>query len=470
MQTLQRGQRLTLPNPRLQLRLSGAAALGLFVAFDARNQPITLETAEQPPGKLVRRLPSGEYGLDLSQLPPEVESVSLLHGGGPESGVTVGDGSDSYRFDTPADRQSGTMTRLTEFYRRGGQWKLYAAAENVGTLEQLHPALPGLLVQAKAAPITPPATPPAVRPPNSSLNFDRPRSVSVGPAGPPAPSTPLTLNKQATQAKLLSLAKDQAPGMVPLIEQARLTLEKRGLDALTFEVKLVLDVSASMTNLFQSGQVQRLVERSLALAARLDDNGEVEVTLFGTRARSGGTVLLGNIGSFVQQMHFQYDGGTRYAPAIREMITQQAQAAHPLLVLFITDGEAGDIREATQAIKDASHLPIFFKFLALDSGNESFSFLEQLDTMPGRVVDNANFARIRGLKSMPDPQLFDLLTEEIDQWLPAAKAAGVLDGRARPLGGQALGGQSPQPGPGGPGSGGGPNPPDTRPWWKKLLD
>lgn len=449
MQTLQRGQRLTLPGPQLQLRLSGGAMLGLFVSFDARSQPLVLDRAEQPLGQLIRRLPSGECGLDLSQLPQEVQSVSLLHGGGPESGVLIGSGGETYRFEAPADGQSGTMKRLAEFYRRDGQWKLYAAGENVGTLEQLHPSLPGLLVQAMAAP-------PAASSASRSLDLNRPRSASADLAGPPAASTPLTLNKQATQAKLLSLAKDQAPGMVPLIEQARLTLEKRGLDTLTFEVKLVLDVSASMTNLFQSGQVQRLVERSLALAARLDDNGEVEVTLFGTHARSGGNVLLSNIQSFVQRMKFQYDGGTRYAPAIREMIDQQKGAAHPLLVLFITDGEAGDIREATQAIKDASHLPIFFKFLALDSGNESFSFLEQLDTLPGRVVDNANFARIRGLKSMPDHQLFDLLTEEIDQWLPAAKAAGVLDGRAQPLGGQ--------PGPGGP------NPPDTRPWWKKLLD
>ena len=451
MQMLQRGQRLTLPSPQLQVRLNGGAGQGLFVSFDAQQRPLTLERAEQPLGRLVQRLPSGECSLNLDRLPPEVQSLSLLHLAGAGSEVLVSSGGDTYRFEGPADSHNGTLVRLIELYRRDGGWKLYAAGENVGTPEQLHPSLPGLLAQAKAEPAAPPPASSPARP----LNLNRPGSAAAGPVPPERP--PLTLGKQATQAKLLSLAKDQAPAMVPLIEQARLSLEKRGLDTLTFEVKLVLDVSASMTHLFQSGQVQRLVERSLALATRLDDNGEVEVTLFGVHARSGGTVLLGNIGSFVQRMKFSYDGGTRYAPAIREMITQQHGAAHPLLVLFITDGEAGDIREATQAIKDASHLPIFFKFLALDSGNERFTFLEQLDTLPGRVVDNANFARIRGLKTMPDAQLFELLTEEIDQWLPAARIAGVLDGRAQPLGGQ-------------PGPGGGPNPPDTRPWWKKLLD
>ncbi|WP_424949846.1 VWA domain-containing protein [Deinococcus sp.] len=450
MQILQTGQRLTLPSPQVRLQLSGAAATGVVVALSAQGQALSVDLIDQPTGDLLRVPPAGQLSLDLAGLPAAVQTVTVFHGPGTPGEVTLSSGPERYGYEAPEsrDRATGHQTRLVEFYRRGGGWKLYAAGEDAGLLEKIDARLPGLVAQARTRAQQPKAPPPAGAPPSTA----RPASVP----SPTPPTAPLTLGKQATQAKLLSLAKDQAPAMVPLIEQARLTLEKRGLDTLTFEVKLVLDVSASMTHLFQSGQVQRLVERSLALAARLDDNGEVEVTLFGTHARSGGTVLLGNIQSFVQRMKFQYDGGTRYAPAIREMIAQQKAAAHPLLVLFITDGEAGDLREATQAIRDASHLPIFFKFLALDSGNEHFSFLEQLDTLPGRVVDNANFARIRGLGGMADSELFELLTEEIDQWLPAAKAAGVLDGRAPPLGGR--------PGPGGP------NPPDNRPWWKKLLD
>ena len=450
MQILQTGQRLSLPSPQLQLQLSGEAASGLIVASDAQARPLILELAHRPAGQLVRVPQAGQLSLDLASLPATVQSVTVLYGpGGQDSEVLLNSGSERYGYEAPA---GVAYTRLMEFYRRDGGWRLYAAGETVGTLQQLHASLPEMLRQAVQLSEQSAPRPPAVQAsPSQPLNTARPTPA------PTTPAAPLSLSKQETQAKLLTLAKDQAPAMVPLIEQARLSLEKRGLDTLTFEVKLVLDVSASMTNLFQSGQVQRLVERSLALAARLDDNGEVEVTLFGTHARSGGTVLLSNIQSFVQKMRFNYDGGTVYAPAVLEMIQQQRDAQHPLLVLFITDGEAGDREKATQAIRSASHLPIFFKFLALDSGNESFSFLEQLDTMPGRVVDNANFARIRGLKGMPDAQLFELLTEEIDQWLPAAKAAGVLDGRTRPLGGQS-------------GPGGGPTPPDDRPWWKKLLN
>ncbi|GGR28931.1 VWA domain-containing protein [Deinococcus ruber] len=448
MQILQTGQRLTLPDPRLQLQLSGAAATAVVVAFTAQGQPLSVDLAEQPLGELLSVPQAGQLALDLSRVPAAVQTVAILHAAGAAGEVLFSSGSERYGYEGTAGTQA---VRLMEFYRRDGQWRVYAAGEDVGRFERVHPELPGLFSQASARAQTLKAQ--AARPPAPSpVNTVRPSSAST---------PPLTLSKRETQARLLTLAKDQAPGMVPLIEQARLSLEKRGLDVLTFEVKLVLDVSASMMSLFQSGQVQRLVERSLALAARLDDNGEVEVTLFGTHARSGGNVLLSNIQGYVHSMRFQYDGGTKYAPAIREMIAQQRGAQHPLLVLFITDGEAGDQTQATQALKDASHLPIFFKFLALDSGNERFSFLEQLDTMPGRVVDNANFARIQNLSRLPDATLFELLTEEIDQWLPAAKAAGVLDGRAQPLGGQ--------PG-GAPGPGGGPTPPDNRPWWKKLLD
>ena len=57
------------------------------------GRPLTLRWTEfqlvQPQRKLVHRLPSGKYVLDLSQLPQEVQGVSLLRGDGPEGGVPV---------------------------------------------------------------------------------------------------------------------------------------------------------------------------------------------------------------------------------------------------------------------------------------------------------------------------------------------------------------------------------------------
>jgi hypothetical protein len=462
MQILQTGQRLSLPSPQLQLQLSGEAASGLIVASDAQARPLMLELAHRPAGQLVRVPQAGQLSLDLASLPATVQTVAVLYGpGGQASEVLLNSGNERYGYESPV---GDTYTRLMEFYRRDGGWRLYAAGEAVGSLQQVHASLPEMLRQAVQLTEQPaPRAPSAPPPPSQPLNTARPTTASV----PSTPSAPLSLNKQAAQAKLLSLAKDQAPAMVPVIEQARLTLQKAGLDTLTFEVVLVLDVSASMTTLFKTGQVQRLVERALAVAARLDDNGEVPVTLFGTSARDGGTIDLSNIQGYVRGMHFNFDGGTIYAPAIRQVVKNAAQSTWPTLVLFVTDGENSDPREAEAAMTQVSSEAVFFKFLALGDG--PFRFLEKLDTMPGRAVDNANFAQIRDLARTGDAELFSLISQEISDWIPAATKAGILDAHGRPnRGTRPVPPRSTpaSPAPTGPGA----TPTDDRPWWKKLLD
>ena len=47
---------------------------------------------------------------------------------------------------------------------------------------------------------------------------------------------------------------------------------------------LVLDISASMNALYQSGVVQRVIERMLGLAVSFDDDGQIDLLLFGTNA------------------------------------------------------------------------------------------------------------------------------------------------------------------------------------------
>ncbi len=406
MQILKTGQRLTLPAPNVQLQLSGAASAAVIVTLSSAGRALTVDLADSPLGDLLRVPQAGQIALDLAALPDTIQMVSVFHPSGLPGEILLTSGNEQYGYESEAV-QAGSQVRLVEFYRRGREWKVYASGEDAGSLSKVDSSLPTLVSMAQA------------------------RAQAMK-AAPPAPATvgTLTLNKTAAQAKLLTLAKDQAPAMVPVIEQARLTLQKAGLDTLTFEVVLVLDVSASMTGLFTTGQVQRLVERSLAVAARLDDNGEVPVTLFGIRARNGGTVDLSNINRFVTSMRFEYDGGTLYAPAIRQVINDASEASWPTLVLFITDGENSDHREAEAAMIAASTQPVFFKFLAL--GNGPFRFLEKLDTMPGRTVDNANFAQIENLARTGDAELFDLISQEISDWMPAARKAGILTADGRP--------------------------------------
>ena len=92
---------------------------------------------------------------------------------------------------------------------------------------------------------------------------------------------------------------ENTPGMVNLIKAAAVSLEKRGLSEARYRVKLVLDISASMTLEFRSGAVDELVRRALALAARLDDDGQVDVYLFGIQPHRAGQVSLDNVVGFV---------------------------------------------------------------------------------------------------------------------------------------------------------------------------
>jgi hypothetical protein len=65
-------------------------------------------------------------------------------------------------------------------------------------------------------------------------------------------------------------------------------------------------------------------------------------------------------------------------------------AALPRYVAFITDGGNSDRNNAADAVLRASRLPMFIQFMAIGRDND-FPFLQELDELTGRVVDNAWF-------------------------------------------------------------------------------
>ena len=249
-----------------------------------------------------------------------------------------------------------------------------------------------------------------------------------GEASPDAPApaaTAVSLVKER-QAVLLKKA-ESTPGMVNLIKQAAVSLEKRGLAEARYRVKLVLDISASMTGEFRSGAVNELVRRALALATRLDDDGQVDVYLFGLQAQRRGKVSLDNVNDFVPGLKFGFEGGTNYVPVMKMVRddSRAEQGADPVLVLFITDGATSNRPAAEREMLDASSEPIFWKFMGIEAGRVDFEFLEKLDDMPGRVVDNADFFKVRSPISLPDAELFELLVNELDSWDRDSRKAGL---------------------------------------------
>ena len=182
---------------------------------------------------------------------------------------------------------------------------------------------------------------------------------------------------------------------------------------------MVLDISGSMNALYKSGKVQRLAERILALGTRFDDDGSIDIFLFGTDSHQAGALDIANYQGFVDRLLQRYplEGGTQYDRAISEVRrfyfgsdaprTQPLSQPTPVYVMFVTDGATADPESTKRQVIHSSYEPVFWQFMGIGKSSRKpgakkrgflssllsadFAFLEQLDILPGRFVDNANF-------------------------------------------------------------------------------
>lgn len=225
------------------------------------------------------------------------------------------------------------------------------------------------------------------------------------------------------EAQKISLTKNEALDHKIDLRKKKITVELQKLNIPQREARIVfvLDHSRSMATLYKDGTVQDTLERIFPLALTFDDNGEMEFYLFDTLYKELDTVNVNNIASYTENViwpnHGKY-GATCYAPIIEEITNRYAkkEPSHlPTFVVFITDGNNSDHKQSKDALGVASHYNIFWKFVGI--GNEKFAFLEKLDTMDGRFIDNANFVDISDLSDIDDEKLYHLLLEEFGDWL-----------------------------------------------------
>lgn len=226
--------------------------------------------------------------------------------------------------------------------------------------------------------------------------------------------------------------QQRAPSLVNLYKTAGVSLTKQGIAGQRAAVHLVLDHSGSMAHLYADGTVQRLAEQALALAANLDDDGVVPVVFFHNSAYEPMDVVIGNHDGAIDRLRTEARitwGGTNYAPAMREVISDYQQSAPgvPAFVIFQTDGACGDREETTRLLRTSSSLPIHWAFVGFGAQDSpEFAFLRGLDTLAGRAVDNASFCAT-GYRPgrLSDADLYDRLLAEYPIWLAAARAAGI---------------------------------------------
>ena len=437
MYDLARGQRLPLstlaPAGRLALRLQAQglaldyACFGLDSAArlaDERymtffNQPRT------PCGAVsvaVGQAGSASFSIDTTLLPASIDQLvitasvdgdaTLAQLG--EARLDLGvDGSDAARLVLRGgDFGQERAMMVASLYRKDGQWRLMAIGQGFnGGLDALVRHFGGTTEDA--------------------------------PAAPAASAARVSLDKRIAS---------QAPHLVSLVKQAAVSLQKVGLDSHRAKVALVLDISGSMGALYRKGLVQQFADRILALGCKFDDDGEVDVFLFGAAVHQPAPMNLANARNYIQEVVGAYplEGDTRYGramEAVRRFYFPDSgggerkankSAALPVYVMFVTDGTTSDKPLTEKQLRWASREPIFWQFMGIGKGKKSknkklaafadsdFPFLEQLDELDGRLIDNANFFSVATPDEHPDAALYALLMDEYPAWLALARQHGLL--------------------------------------------
>jgi len=419
------------------------------------NQPSGASGAVAHRGKVVSgAVTTDSVSLDLARLPAEIDRVVIaasLDGPGGFGqldglGVTLAaaGGPPAASYDI-ADATSETALLFVELYRRGGEWKLRAVGQGYSS------GLAGLATDFGISVDEASTATPASAPAHASQAQAQAQAAAT-PAPAPAPAAgQVSLEKR----RLVNLEKTLAtsnPQLLSLVKTAGVSLEKRGLGEHTARVALCLDISASMVGLFRAGAVERLAQRVLALALRFDDDGEVDVFLFGKDGHVAPPMTMANAGRYIADLQFQFEGGTQYAKAltlVREHYFGTSgkrlsphQEPLPVYLMFVTDGATFDKAETERQLRWASHEPLFVQFMGigedtgprrgrfLKSGGE-FEFLHNLDDLSGRLIDNADFFavsrdRLMGRNPIGDDELFSLMMQEYPGWLPQARAKGLL--------------------------------------------
>ncbi len=394
------------------------------------NQPAGAGGAVRHLGKTARGGTTvDQVRIDPAALPADVEKVVIgasLDGAGTFgslAGLAVevapdGGAPAAVRCELAAGPETALV--FAEVYRRGGEWKVRAVGQGYTG---------GLAAMAT----------------DVGVSVDDEPAAAPAAAAAPAPAAPAAPPVSMEKRRLVDLEKKlsaQAPQLLSLVKTAGVSLEKRGLGEHTARVALVLDISGSMAGLYRAGAVQRLAERVLALGLRFDDDGVVDVFLFGKEVhRPEGLRLEGHqqyIADLTRQYPLEYD--TRYGVAMaavrqayfgdsRERVEPQP-AQVPVYVMFLTDGAPSDKAVATRQIRSASYEPVFWQFMGIGPERQ-FSYLQRLDDLDGRYTDNADFFAVdqddlMGRRPISDDALFDRLMTEYPGWLQRARSQGLL--------------------------------------------
>ncbi|MFB0631869.1 VWA domain-containing protein [Streptomyces sp. AB3(2024)] len=439
------------------LLLAGGGRVRSDGDFVFYNQPVHASGAVRHLGK---RPGADALEVNLAALEPGVERVALCasaDGGtfGRVPGLHLllldaGSGVELVRFDMTAGPETAFVSG--ELYRRAGIWKFRAVGQGYASgLAGLATDFGITVDDAPAAATVPaPASAPApapapARPVAPVVAAPRPPAAAPGPAPVPAPDPAVRMVKGEER-----LPEDMRGRLSLRKQQVAVSLSKNGAAGVTARVILVLDASGSMSALYSRGTVASVVERMAAVAAQLDDDGEMQAWTFATNPARLPDLAVGDLPEWLR-LHVRVGQmslfGRKKAPRgllpgqidMREVGFQNEEqkviaevrayvrshpAPAPTLVLFFSDGGVYRNAEIERELREAVEEPVFWQFVGL--GRAGFGVLERFDTMPGRRVDNVGFFAVDDIDRLSDAELYDRLLSEFPSWLGAARRAGIL--------------------------------------------
>ena len=244
---------------------------------------------------------------------------------------------------------------------------------------------------------------------------------------------PLSPEKILAKTQKVSLEKkiyDFAPKLISFVKPLRVELERNELLTITARVALVMDMSGSMAPSYGDGTVQKIINKILPVAVQFDDDGELDFWFFGKTCEHRPAVNLQNYTQAVPPDWFELMKKLGYVntePVVmREIIEKYRTSEIPAYIIFVTDGDVHHEAEIKGTLAQASFMPIFWQFVGVRGKN--YGVLEELDTMAGRFVDNANFFALDDFNTVTNEDFYSRLLAEFPLWLRSAKSGGMLDG------------------------------------------
>lgn len=272
--------------------------------------------------------------------------------------------------------------------------------------------------------------------------------------------------------------------LINLKKNAKISLEKKGINTETEKVNVVLalDLSGSMSRMYADGLVQQVVERILAIGLNMDKDKQIDVYLFGAGHYHVGNAHERNYSNYVKDeilSKHSLEGSTNYAgvmkmiseafvgevdgfsedssnlnstsnssssvkpkglfgklfgkkvveevvDSVNEIVNIDTTKKDATIVFFITDGDNFDQAETETFIKAVSKHSIFWQFVGI--GTTNFKFLKKLDGgLGGRVIDNANFFQLNDISKISDSELYDRILDEFPSWLKESRNKGITN-------------------------------------------